>query len=248
MSAAADVVAIKAELAALGTADRAVAEKAYLKSERIHFGTAVPDVRAVAKRWLRSRPDLGHDALLEWCRAGWDEPVHECHMVVVELLVLRPKLIGPADLPWLEQLIRDSRTWALADPIAGTVVSRLAAAEPATLEVLDRWVTDPDFWVRRSAVLGLRAVLSDGREADRFFAYADRLLPESEFFIRKVLGWVARELGALQPVEVSAWLRRNLAGMNGVTLREAVKPLPDGAEIVEAWKRGGHGTRRNKVG
>ena len=34
------------------------------------------------------------------------------------------------------------------------------------------------------------------RELDRFFAYAELLLDEREFFIRKVLGWVLREVAA----------------------------------------------------
>ncbi len=109
------------------------------------------------------------------------------------------------------------------------------------LAELDRWLTDDDFWIRRSAVLALSLVLRDGREIDRFLRYADQLLPEREFFIRKVLGWVARELGKRQPEVVSAWLRRNLDRMNHVTLREAVKYLPDGDQIVSLW-------RRNKVG
>ena len=49
---------------------------------------------------------------------------------------------------------------------------------------------------------------------------------------------MARELGVRQPAPVSAWLRDNIARMNGVTLREAVKYLPDGAEIVAEWKAG----------
>lgn len=41
------------DLAALGRPQRAVSERAYLKSDLEHFGTAVPDIRSVAKRFLR---------------------------------------------------------------------------------------------------------------------------------------------------------------------------------------------------
>jgi hypothetical protein len=51
--------------------------------------------------------------------------------------------------------------------------------------------------------------------------------------------------GSIPPVRrcdvISAWLRQNLTRMNHVTLREAVKYLPDGDQIVDGW-------RRNKVG
>lgn len=69
-------------------------------------------------------------------------------------------------------------TWALVDGFAGTVVAAMARRDPAVLRVLDRWVTDDDFWVRRSAVLALRGPLAAGHEWERFVRYADALLDE----------------------------------------------------------------------
>ena len=39
---------IGAELQALGTPERAAAKRRYLKSDRFHYGTAVPAIRRVA--------------------------------------------------------------------------------------------------------------------------------------------------------------------------------------------------------
>jgi len=220
----------------LGTPERAASEKAYLKSSREHYGTSVPNMRIVAKEFLRAHPALVHDELLALCSALWSQPVHERRMLAVELLVARPKLLDGGDLPWIEQRLRESETWALVDSLAGQVVAAIVLTDRSQVATLDRWVSDNDFWIRRSAVLGLSKVLRNGDELERFFRYADTLLAEKEFFIRKVLGWVARETGRCHPDEVSAWLRRNLVRMNGVTIREAVKHLPDGPEILSAWK------------
>jgi 3-methyladenine DNA glycosylase AlkD len=92
-------------------------------------------------------------------------------------------------------------------------------------------------WVRRTSVLGLRDLCRSGREWDRFERAADVLLAEREFFIRKALGWVSRETGRRHPELVSPWVRANLDRMNAVTIREAVKYLPDGDELLAAWKR-----------
>jgi 3-methyladenine DNA glycosylase AlkD len=99
-------------------------------------------------------------------------------------------------------------------------------------------------------VLGLRGLLRDGHEFDRFERYADTLLTEREFFIRKVLGWVARDTGRHHPATVSAWVRANLAQMSGVTIREAVKYLPDGEELLTRWKadQSAAMARRKRVG
>jgi len=231
---------ISAELEALGTPARAESERAYLKSDLVFYGTSVPNMRTVVKRFLRAHPGLTHDELIDACVALWGPPgadaIHERRASAVLLLDERPKLLSIDDVPTIERLIRESKTWAYVDTLAGHVAARLAAVDQEMLGVLDRWVADDDFWIRRSAVLALGDLLRDGRELGRFFRYADLLLPEKEFFIRKVLGWVARETGRRYPDDVSAWLRRNQAGMNGVTIREAVKYLPDGDELLALWK------------
>ena len=231
---------IGAELKLLGTPARAESERAYLKSDLEFYGTSVPNMRTVVKRFLRANPGLTHDELIGTCLALWAPTgagaIHERRAAAVLLLDERPKLLSIDDVPTIEQFIRESKTWAYVDTLAGHIVARLAAHDRAMLGVLDRWLIDPDFWIRRSAVLALGDLLREGRELDRFFRYADALLPEKEFFIRKVLGWVARETGRRYPDDVSAWLRRNQARMNGVTIREAVKYLPDGEEVLALWK------------
>lgn len=230
-------------LRGLGTAQRAAAERAYLKSTLQHLGVAVPDVRRVVRQWVRSHPVLTADDVFDVADALWARPVHELRVAAIDLLVAVPGAVTPGRLDWIEAHLRECRTWALVDPLAG-VTADLAARRPGdVLPVLDRWVTDPDFWVRRSAVLGLRSLLRRGDELDRLFAYADRLLPETEFFIRKVLGWVLREVAPHHPREVSAWLRAHMDGMNLVTLREPLRKLPDAAELRELYD-----SRRNSPG
>lgn len=236
------------QLAAVGTPQRAESERAYLKSDLQFLGATVPAMRTIVKAWLRAHEatngKLTHDQLFALADALWAKPVHERRMAAVELLVAKPALIGLDDVPWLYNTLRDCRTWALLDTIAGSVVADLATREPEdVLAHLDRWLHDADFWIRRSAVLGLRTLLRRDQELDRFFAYAATLLPETEFFIRKVIGWVAREVAARHPEEVSQWLRDNMAAMNLITLREPLRRLSDAAE-----PRALYDTRRKRAG
>ena len=57
-------------------------------------------------------------------------------MAAVMLLDLHPKLVSAADLAVLERLIRESRTWALVDALAGDVVGTIRAAHPSVGSVL----------------------------------------------------------------------------------------------------------------
>ena len=219
---------IDEELRSRAMPERAEHEKSYLKSDLEHYGVPVPAIRTVARGVCQRHPDLSHGELVALVAALWDTPVHERRMVAVELLDLYSSLLLPTDMAWLEGLLREARTWALVDGLAASVVGPLVGREPKAAAVLDRWAVDQDFWIRRSALLALLIALRRGEgDFERFSRYADAILHEKEFFIRKAIGWVLRDTARRRPRMVYDWLLPRAARASGVTLREAVKPLSE---------------------
>jgi 3-methyladenine DNA glycosylase AlkD len=231
---------LEAELATLGTSERARKEKAYLKSELAHLGVTVPEIRALAREAKREAK-LDHDGLVALVTALWAREIHELRALAVMFLDAHPKLLGPGDVPLLERFLRESKTWALVDELAVHVVGGLVARAPDELaSVLDRWASDGDFWIRRASMLALlRPLREGGGDFARFGRYADRMLEEKEFFIRKAIGWVLRETSKRRPELVIEWLEPRAARASGITLREAMKYLPEDARarIVSAAQK-----------
>lgn len=231
-------------LRAAGNPARAAQEKLYLKSELTHLGASVPSVRAIAKRLQHEHPSLERLELLALVDALWTAPIHERRLCAVELLALHADRLEAEDIALLERLIREARTWALLDPLAVNVVGELAARSPDLGDTLDRWARDEDFWVRRAALLALLLPLrAGGGDFERFGRYADAMLEEQEFFIRKAIGWVLRETGKKTPERVIAWLTPRAARASGITLREAVKHLPERAARALRDARTSRGAR-----
>ena len=227
---------IESELRAVGTAERAEGSKRYLKSDLGFVGATMGDVRATIRQVA---PTLNRAILLAVVDALWARPVFERRLAAAVLLEARSDLLEPADLALLERLIRDSHTWALVDVLAGSVTGQLLIRHPDAVGTLDRWAADDDFWVRRSALLALmKPVKREGLPLDRFFRYADAMLDEKEFFVRKAIGWVLREASKRRPAEVVAWLSTRTHRASGVTMREAVKYLPpeDRDALMAAYK------------
>jgi 3-methyladenine DNA glycosylase AlkD len=222
-----EAASIEASIRALGDPRRAVSERAYLKSDREFCGASAPAVRQVVRAWCAARPALDRDRLLAVTGWLWDRPLFESRRAAVELLRARPGLLEPADAATVEAMLRDSGTWALVDDLSGHVMGDLTEAYPELAAVLDRWAGDGDFWIRRSAMLALLGPLRRG-DGDfvRFSRYADAMLGEREFFIRKAIGWVLRDTGKRRPGLVAGWLAPRVHLASGVTVREAVKPLP----------------------
>ena len=226
--AAAVVEYIESELAQAADPDRAEKERAYLKSELVFLGVGVPAARQVVRNAWRQRGGLDHEQLMATVDRLWESGIHEHRMAVVELLKLAtPGTLGIDDGPGLEHLLRTARTWAYVDSLAADVVGSLVVSTPkAWHPVLDRWASDGDFWIRRSALLSLLVPLRQGGgDFERFARYADAMLDEREFFIRKAIGWVLRETGRQRPELVADWIKPRVARASGVTVREAVKHL-----------------------
>jgi len=226
------------ELRAVARPERAEQEKRYLKSDLHFLGASVWEIRRVVQAFIKETP-LTHDRLTALVEALWAEPIHERRMAAVALLELHPTLLSPADLPLVERLLRESRTWALVDGLAADVVGGiLAGSREQVTPVLDRWASDPDFWIRRSSLLGELRPLRAGADLAPYLRRADAMLDEKEFFIRKAIGWVLREVGKRRPDEVAAWLGPRTHRASGVTMREAVRYLPaaDEGRLMAAYR------------
>ncbi|HVT57190.1 MAG TPA: DNA alkylation repair protein [Thermoanaerobaculia bacterium] len=221
------VAEIEASLRPLGSPRRAAGEKAYLKSDLEFLGIGTPALRSAARAWLAARPAIDRTTLTRLAVALWRVEIHELRAFAIEVLLARQELLRAPDLARLEWMLRRSRSWAYVDAIAIRLVGPLVERTPRLAGRLDRWSADPDFWLRRSALLALLLPLRrGGGDWERFVGFADAMLEEREFFIRKAIGWVLREVSKKRPELVRAFVEPRRGRLSSVTLREAVKYLP----------------------
>jgi len=199
-------------LRARGVPGRAEHEKGYLKSELNHYGTSVPAICSVARAVAAQHPGLSHDDLVMLAGALWGRrftngawPRPDCSPVS------RPPA-GRGHRP-VERLLRESRTWALAGPLPGSAAGPLAERHPEVGVVPGRWARDQDFSIQRAALLALLVPLRRGDgDFGRFARYADALPDDSEFFVRKAIGWVRRKTARKRPSLVYTWLLPRAGG------------------------------------
>jgi len=235
-----DASLIEQQIRDAGTPSRAASEQNYLKSSMEFSGTNAPQIRAITTAWRRQHPDLTRERLIEIVVGLWNGRYFESKGAAMVLLTDRRKLLVAADADLVERFLREAGTWALVDGLAADVMGSLVQRFPQLLPTLDRWASDENFWIRRAAMLALLVPLRRGDAAnfDRFARYADAMLEEREFFIRKAIGWVLRETAKKQPDLVADWLAPRVHRASGVTVREAVKWMPPhrGDPILAAYK------------
>jgi 3-methyladenine DNA glycosylase AlkD len=223
------VIELERKLRAVGDEERARGAKAYLKSDLEFIGVSAKPLRAVAGTFLADHPELERESLISLALALWDRSVYELRAVVVALLERRAGGLGSEDLALVEGLLRRSNTWALVDWLCTKVASPIVDRDPDEASaVLERWSRDGDFWVRRASMLAQLPALRAGRgDFELFAACAGRMVGEKEFFIRKAIGWVLRDVSKKRPELAYAFLANHIHEVSGLTLREGAKYLSE---------------------
>jgi 3-methyladenine DNA glycosylase AlkD len=214
-----------------GSPGRAEGEKGYLKSDMHFLGATLADIRRVARQ---AATGLDRGGAVRLAEELWSAPTFERRMAAALILDLHADDLRSEDLRLIERLIRESGTWALVDVLSGDVVGEMGL-HLRIRRTLDRWARDDDFWVRRSSLLAELTPLKHGAPFEPFARRADAMLEETEFFIRKAIGWVLRETSKKRPDEVYRWIAPRTHRASGVTMREAVKYLD--ATRAERLKR-----------
>jgi 3-methyladenine DNA glycosylase AlkD len=219
---------LDAELRKVARPHRAAGEKAYLKSDLDFYGVVVPDYRRIAAEYAAARPDLDRKDLRAVSVAAFKTNLFDLRSVAVALLDRRRALLEERDLPWLLDLVDASKTWAHVDWIAVTVIGDVVGRYPKSRRWLPIWAKQKNFWIRRTAILAQLPQLKRG-EGDwpMFTRIASSMLHEKEFFIRKSIGWVLREVSKKHPKPVYDFIRAHKDEMSGLTLREGAKYLSD---------------------
>ncbi|MCC6614001.1 MAG: DNA alkylation repair protein [Anaerolineae bacterium] len=215
---------------------RAVNEKKYLKSDLNFHGLTVPKLNSLMKSWCKAHADLSIEEIAALAEALWASDWHEERSLAVFLLVESADRLTLDQLPLVERMIHEVNTWAHLDEIAVHVVGALLAHDPDVLRpYLFKWAEDPNFWVRRTAILSQNAHFRRNKcDFELFEQITSPMLDESKawspderFFIRKAIGWALRELAPRQPELVVGYVQRHRERMSGLTFREATRKLPD---------------------
>ena len=220
---------IEAALRAQADAKQAVPMKAYMLGQFAFLGIRAGPRRAVVKHALQGLPKFAGtaDELLALAHALWQLPEREFRYTAIDLLAKHHKRLDVSVLPRILQLVQTDPWWDTVDGLAGVVgdiVLQAKASQPDVQHHMDACLIHPHLWVRRMAMLHQLGWREQTDQA-RLFRYSLTLAPETDFFIRKAIGWALRDHARTQPDAVRAFLARHAEQLSGLTRREAGKHL-----------------------
>jgi 3-methyladenine DNA glycosylase AlkD len=217
---------VREELARIADPDKAKAMAAYMKTSQPFYGVARPKLNAALCKEMRLRFVPADRAAYErGVLVLWDLPHREEQYAAIEYARQHPRFIVPRSMKLYERMIRQGPWWDLVDDVAEYLVGAATLAYREQIRpVLERWIDDPDLWIRRTAIIA-QVQHKSATDGAQLFGYCLRRRGESEFFIRKAIGWALRAYSKTNPDAVRDFLLENRSALAPLSLREGAKHL-----------------------
>jgi hypothetical protein len=93
---------------------------------------------------------------------------------------------------------------------------------------MHRWSRDPVLWKRRSAIL-CQLGFKERTDLSLLYDCIEPNLDDTEFFIRKAIGWALRQYAWTDPIEVRRYVRELGDRLSPLSRREALKNIGAGS-------------------
>ncbi len=214
---------VRSSLEQLADPEKAVPMAAYMKTDMPFYGVTSGPRRKIGRE-LRDRFPPGSNAEYRTqVETLWTLEHREEKYLAIGVARDHREFIRFDNLDLYERLIREGAWWDFVDEIAAHLIGEVLAAEPERINpVLEQWIDDPFMWIRRTAILAQLGRKQDTDE-DMLFRFAARRADETEFFIRKAIGWALRDYARTNPDAVRAFLKTH--ELSGLSRREASKHL-----------------------
>lgn len=219
------VTQLQTLLQAAADPERARPMADYMQTDMPFYGVQAVPRAAILRTIIKGHTVESQAEYEATVLAVWQLPHREEKYGAITLARQYKRYITPASLPLYERMIREGAWWDFVDEIAQHLVGMvLLNHRSETWAVLDRWILDPDKWIRRTAILAQNR-LKRHTNPTQLFRYVQLCKEDSDFFIRKAIGWALREYAYVDPDAVKSFLEANKDTLSPLSYREASKHL-----------------------
>jgi 3-methyladenine DNA glycosylase AlkD len=185
------------------------------------YGIPSQPRRALEREVVAGLDAPTEDELVEVLLAVWQEPEREPQYFGCDWSARHVARCGPGHLDVLRTAITTKSWWDTVDTLAAHSVSDLVRAHPELRAEMDRWLGADDLWLRRTALLH-QLLWKDETDVGWLEAACLDRAHETDFFIRKAIGWALREVSKRDEQRVRRFVAEHDTELSGLSKREAL--------------------------
>ena len=222
---AACVAYVQSALLKQADPDKARGMQSYMKTEMPFYGVQKPGRSQILRYLVREFAPTNRDEYEELVTALWELPHREEKYLAQGLAVGLRQFIVPDSLRLYERFIDEGAWWDFVDETATHMIRELVLHYPeAVWRVVDSWIDHENMWRRRAAII-CQIGAKERTDTERLFAFCAARAHETEFFIRKGIGWALREYAKTDPAAVASFVNAHHAELSTLSYREATKHI-----------------------
>jgi 3-methyladenine DNA glycosylase AlkD len=202
--------------------ERATRMAAYMRDQFPFLGIPSPAQHVLAREVLAGLPRPSEADLRAVALGCWAMPQREYQYFACSWLRRHARICSADFVDTARQLIVTKPWWDTVDTLAAHLVGTLVSRHPELLSTMDKWITEDNLWLTRTALLH-QLTYKEATDADRLFRYCTLQSGHRDFFIRKAIGWVLREYARTDPEAVRAYVHTHQSRLSPLSIREALK-------------------------
>jgi 3-methyladenine DNA glycosylase AlkD len=218
---------VQRALAEAANPEKAEGMQAYLKTDMPFYGVQKPGRTRILRQLKREYPLASREEYQRLIVALWELPHREEKYLAQGVATAFKEYVVPDSLPLYRRMITEGAWWDLVDETATHMIRPLVIHYPEEIwPEVDQWIHDDDMWLRRAAII-CQVGAKDHTDSERLLSFCEARAHETEFFIRKAIGWALREYAKTDPEAVAAFARSHRGDLSGLSFREATKHIGD---------------------
>jgi 3-methyladenine DNA glycosylase AlkD len=198
---------------------------AYMKTDMPLYGVQKAGRTPILRRLKRDYPPENISEYHEVTVALWEQPHREEKYLALGYAGTFDEFISSGSMALFERFITEGAWWDFVDETAARLVGRVLLKERSRTEATIRsWIDADDMWLRRTSII---CQLKHKGDTDTVLLddACTANLADTEFFIRKAIGWSLREHAKTDPDWVRRYVETNRVSLSGLSYREATKHL-----------------------
>ena len=197
--------------------EQAIRMSAYMRDQFNYLGIHTPLRRKLSRDIIKAQKAVNWDFIFK-C---WEQPEREFQYFAIDCLDKVKSTLLPADIPNFRRLITEKSWWDTVDGLVA-IVGYIALRYTEVNEILLKWSTDENIWLRRTAIDHqlLRKYETDTVLFEQILV---NNFGQNEFFINKAIGWSLRDYSKTNPDWVRSFIERYRDKLSPLSVREASK-------------------------
>lgn len=200
----------------------AVKMSSYMRNLFTFYGLPTPKRKTLYKELLKSEKK---NKVIDWAFLDkcYKDEHREFQYLVMDYLFAMQKFLTFDDVPKIEKYIRTKQWWDTIDGF-DRIVGNIAFVDDRINNLMLKWSTDEDFWVRRIAI-DHQLCRKEKTNIELFEEILVNNFGSKEFFINKAIGWSLRDYSKTNPDWVRAFIEKYKNQMDKLSVKEASKYL-----------------------